>query len=248
MTRAAAVAVATLVFEALGRAQSAQPLPNPQPFFAAVRQNLIRAQDVEKLYAYKERRTDLNLNPFGRLGTGGTRVVEVTPAPAGALNRRLLERDGQPVANSPVVRRENRMPTGRPMLEDVTSVLDVAIDRRDTLNGRPAIVVSFHGRPNVRPRTREGRIARAFSGLIWIDEDAKEVARVEATAVDDISFGYGMLAKVNSGSTVMVQREPIDREIWLPTSVRFTGEGRALLFRKLIINFAVDWFEYRRAL
>jgi hypothetical protein len=249
MTRWVAVAVAALVFEAPGNAQTAPPLPEPKPFFDAVRQNLARSQDVQKLYAYKERRTELNLNPFGRLGTGGTRVIVVTPRPDGAVDRQLLERDGQPVANSPVVRRESRMPgSGRPMVDDVAMVLDIAMDHRDMLNGRPAIVVRFHGRANVSPRTREGRIARAFSGLIWIDEDAKEVAAIEAAASDDISFGYGMVARLNSGSTVMVQRQPIDRDLWLPTSMRFNGEGRALLFRKLIINFAVDWFDYRKAL
>jgi hypothetical protein len=257
------VVVAALVLQSLGSAhpstrlgvaraivegQTTRPLPDSKTFFDAVRQNLARSQDQQKLYAYKERRTDLNLNPFGRLGTGITRVVDVTPTPDGAVNRRLLERDGQPVVNSPVVRRESRMPTGRSMVDDVASVLDVVMDRRDMLNGRPAIVVRFHGRTDASPRTREGRIARAFSGLIWIDEEAKEVARVDATAVDDISFGYGMLARLNNGSTVVVRRESVDRDLWLPTSVRFTGEGRALLFRKLTINFAVDWFDYRRAL
>ncbi len=248
MTRGAAVAVATLIFQSLGRAQAALPFPEQKSFFDAVRQNLARSEEGQKLYAYKERRTDLNLNPFGRLGTGRTRVVEMTPTPDGAWNRRLLELDGQPVANSPLVRRESRMPTGRSMVDDVASALEFAMDHRDMLNGRPVIVVRFHRKADANPRTREGRIARAFSGLIWIDEDAKEVATVEATAVDDISFGYGMLARLNSGSDVMVQRRPIDRDLWLPTSIRFTGEGKALLFRKLIINFAVDWFDYRKAL
>ena len=258
----AAVAVAALIFqpisvgadlrvgldETVPSAQATRLLPDGKVFFDALRQNLARSQDLQKLYAYKERRTNLNLNPFGRLGTGGTRVIEVTPRPDGAVNRQVLERDGQLVENGPVVRRESRMPTGRSTVDDVASVVDVAIDRRDILNGRPAIVVSFHGKPDARPKTREGRLARAFNGLIWVDEDAKEVARVEATAIDDISFGYGVLARLSSGSTVLVQREPIDRDLWLPTSIRFTGEGRALLFRKLIINFAVDWFDYRKVL
>jgi hypothetical protein len=243
----AAIGIAALVIQSHGHAQT-RPLPEPGPFFAAVRQNLARAQDRQRLYAYKERRTDLNLNPFGRLGTGGTRVIEVTPTSDGATNRRLVERDGRPVSDSSVTRRENRMPAGRSIVEDVASVLDVSIDRRDVLNGRQTVVVSFHGRPEAKPKTREGRLARAFSGLIWIDENAQEVAKVEATAVDDISFGYGMLAKLNSGSKVMVERESIERDLWLPTSVRFTGDGRALLLRKLTIKFAVDWFDYRRAL
>ena len=245
---AVAAALVLALRAAVPLAQESAPLPEPQPFFDAVRLNLARSQEEQKRFAYKERRTDLNLNPFGRLGTNGSRLVDVTPRADGALNRRLLERDGVPVPNSPVTRRESRIPQGRSVVQDVVSVLDVAISRRDLLDGRPAIVVAFHARSGAKPRTREGRIARAFTGLIWIDEDAREVEKIEATAVDDISFGYGMLARLNEGSLVLVQRKPVAPNLWLPTFVRFKGEGRALLFRKLVIDFAVDWFDYRRAL
>jgi hypothetical protein len=243
-----AIAVSALAFQLAGSAQSSPPLPDPKPFFDAVRRNLARADDVQDVYAYKERRTDLNLNPFGRLGTGSTRVIAVTPTSDGGLNRQVVELDGQPVPNSPIVRRDHRPSStrGRSMVDDVAAALDVTIDRRDMLNGRPAIVVRFHGKADANPTTREGRIARAFHGFIWIDEDAREVVKVDASAVDDISFGYGLLARVNGGSTVLVLRQQIDGDVWLPTSVRFTGEGRALLIRKLTINFAVDWFDYRK--
>jgi hypothetical protein len=51
---------------------------------------------------------------------------------------------------------------------------------------------------------------------------------------------------VNKGATVTVHREPVADGLWLPVSFRFDGEGRAVLFRKLKINFAVDWFDYRK--
>jgi len=239
--------VATALLFQGAAAPEVRPLPDQRPFFEAVRQNLVRSQDTQRQFAYTERRTDLNLNPFGRLGTGGTRVYEVTPLADGSgFNRRLLERDGKPVTNASVERIERRMPRGRSLVDDVASTIELTIHHRDIIDGRQMIVVTFTPRPDAKPRTREGRIARSFKGLIWIDEEAQEISRVEATAIDDISFGYGLLARLGEGSTVMVRRQPIDGTLWLPVSVRFTGEGRALLFRKLIVNFAVDWFNYRR--
>jgi hypothetical protein len=47
---------------------------------------------------------------------------------------------------------------------------------------------------------------------------------------------------------VQVERRLVEGDAWLPTSMRFKGEGRALLFRKLVIDFAVEWFDYRRVL
>jgi hypothetical protein len=249
MTLAVCAIAAALLFQ-VAAARQARPLPDPQPFFAAVRANLARSQDEQNRFAYKERRTELDFNPFGRLGTGETRVIAVTPVDGGtAITRQLLERDGKPVANSVPTRRElRRSERGRSVVDDVAAMLEVAIDHRDMLDGREAIVVTFKPRKDAKPRTREGRLARGFAGQIWIDEQAREVARVNAIAVDDLSFGYGMLGRLNEGATVTVLQKAIDDNLWLPVSVRFNGEGRALLFRKLTINFALDWFDYRRVL
>jgi len=230
-------------------AQDVRPFPDAEAFFEAVRANLARSQDDQKLFAYKERRTELNLNPFGRLGTSGVRVREVTPVEDGsAVTIRVIERDGKPVTEAPV-RRPMRMSTrGRRVVDDVAATLDVSMNRRERLNGRDAIVAAFKARREAKPQTREGRIARNFSGEIWIDELTREVTRIDAKAIDDVSFGYGVVARLNKGATVTLRRELVHGNLWLPVAVRFSGEGRALLLRKLTIDFAVDWFDYRKVL
>ena len=77
-----------------------RPLPDPETFYRMVRENLTRAERSQHLYTYKERRTDIHTNPFGKLGTGGTSVFDVYPSPARRLSyRRLMERDGKPIPN-----------------------------------------------------------------------------------------------------------------------------------------------------
>jgi hypothetical protein len=73
------------------------------------------------------------------------------------------------------------------------------------------------------------------------------VFRINAKAIDDVAFGYGgVLARINKGADVTLRRELVQGNLWLPVSMRFNGEGRALLLRKLTIDFAVDWFDYRQ--
>jgi len=246
MTLAVRLVTAALLLQIATR--DARPLPEPQPFFDAVRANLAKSQDEQNRFSYKERRTELDLNPFGHIGTGEVRVIAVTPVEGGkAVTRQLIERDGKPVVGSPPSRREVRMTErGKSVVDDVAAMLDVKIDHRAPLDGRDAIVVTFTPKRDASPRTREGRLARGFAGEIWIDEQAREVVKVDARAIDDLSFGYGVLGRLHDGATVTVRRQLIDAGLWLPVSIRFNGEGRALLFRKLTINFAVDWFDYRR--
>lgn len=249
MPRLAACAI-VLSFTLSAGAQD-PPLPEATTFFAAVRDNMARSGKVQDQFAYKERRTQLHTNPFGRIGTGGTVVYEVTPIPGGpGFTRRLLERDGKPVTNGEVERigqRRNRDRAQSPSsIEDTLNVLDFHIDRREIVEGRPAIVVAFTPKPNARPRTREGRLAVDFKGQIWVDEEAQEVVRAEAVAIDSLTYGYGIVARLSPGTVVTLQRERVDGDIWMPTAIRFKGEGRAMLLRKLNVDFGIDWFDYRR--
>ena len=225
-------------------AQSPRPLPDEQSFFAETQKNLARSNQVQYRYAYKERRTELHMNPFGRLGTGEVRLYEITPGTHDReYFRRLLERAGAPVADSAAERQERRPTTGR-SLEDVVATLRFRIARREVLNGRDTIVVEFEPRPEARPQTRQGNIAKVLKGSIWVDEAAREVVRAQATAIDGVSFG-GFVARLNKGAVVTLMRERIDNGVWLPTSIRMKGNGRALLVRSIDIDYFIEWFDYR---
>jgi hypothetical protein len=242
-----------LVAAGLLAGQAARPLPDHDAFVKATRDNLIRSQREQFNYGYKERRTEFRVNPFGRVGTGGVEGWEVTPTENGTvILRKLIERDGKSITNGDVdrikVTEERRREGRRTSMDDVVAMLTFKMDGREALNGRDAIVISFTPKPNGDPQTREGRIAKAFTGKAWVDEAAREVVKVEATAIDAISFGFGLIARLNQGTTVTLHRAPLDGSIWLPTSIRFAGEGRALVFRKLNVDQRIEWSDYKKVI
>lgn len=275
--RAAAVAAAIVVACGAGRAQDTRPLPDPETFFRTVRANLARAERVAHLYAFKERRTDVHTNPFGRIGTGGTRVSEVYPSATRQLTyRRLVERNGVAVAAQELAEQDRQYRTrvadvqqrlvtgsadegrrreadlararqrGQRRIDAVVEALQFRVEGRTVYEGVPAIVVSFAARPGARPDTREGRIAQTFAGTVWIHEAAGEVMRVEAKSIDDLSFGFGLVARLGKGTEATLTRRPVEQDLWMPTKLTLKGRGRAAVFRTLAIDFAIDWFEYRR--
>jgi hypothetical protein len=248
MTWAAWLVVGTLLFQAAGGARDPRPLPDAQTFLTAVRENLARSQDAQKYFAYKERRTDLDLNPFGHVGMSGDRVIQVTPTGDGTTyTRQLIERDGKKVTTSMPSLRHNPPPAqGKTVVEDVAAALDISMDHREVVDGRDTVVLIFKPLARAKPTTREGKLVKNFKGHIWIDEDAREVTRIDAVAIDDINIGLGVVGWLNEGAAADVRRQRVDGDVWLPVSIRFKGEGRELLFRKLVLDFAVDWFDYRK--
>jgi hypothetical protein len=246
-------------------------------FLAAVRANLVRAQQSGHLFSYRERRTKLHTNPFGRLGTGRIELSQVYPSTHAKLTyRRVLERDGQALsaqdlaqqdreylARAAAVRHrlENESASDRrrrldeearaaqrsqAMIEDVVSALDITITGRGVHEGTPAITVAFAGIPSARPKTREGRIAQKFVGTAWIHPVQHELMHVEAMTTDDVSFGFGLVARLGKGTTGSLTRRPVAPGFWMPTTMRLSGAGRALLhLRRLEIDMEVEWFDYR---
>jgi len=245
--------------------------------FRAVRENLVLAERETHLYTYRERRTDIHTNPFGKLGTGGESLFEVYPSPARRLTyRRLIEKDGVRVPAAQVAEQDQRYRTRaaevqkgmaartaadprvlegeaqrareqrQRAVDDVVDTLAFTMKGRVTHKGAPAIAIGFAGRADAKPSTRQGRIAQKFSGTLYVDERVNEVVSLEAASTDDISYGYGMVAKLGEGTTVTLTREPVEGNLWMPTRLTMKGRGRALLLRRLVIDFAIDWFDYRR--
>jgi hypothetical protein len=273
---AALLGVPALLAAATGGlgAQSPPP-PDRERFFAEVLKRLASNDIIQSRYSYRQKSTELKLNPFGRMGTGPVLVHEVYPHPEEKLTyRRLIERDGHPLSPDEIAEQDRdylrrledwkqrtaregesarrlrlrRAQEGRERDEararEALDVFDFSLEGRDTWEGNPAIVISFTPRPGAQPRTREGRIAQAFAGRAWIHESEYEVMNVEATAINDVSFGFGIIARLHEGSTAKFVRQRIGGQ-WMPTESRFEGTGRALLVRRVVIKFWREYSDYR---
>lgn len=252
-----------------------EPLPDRDTFFADVRKRLSGNDQLQSRFSFRERSTELNLNPMGRMGTGPVAVYEVYPQPNAELTyRRLVEREGRKVSPAEIAQqdrqylaryrkwqtslreegrseRDARLKKEAEMRErdqrqarEAIDLFDFAMDERSTFEGQPAIVISFKPKSSARARSREGRVAAGFAGRAWIHEHEKEVMFVDARAIDDVSFGFGMIARLNDGSTAQFTRRRIEG-VWLPVESRFNGTGRALLFRKVVIDFQRTYYDYR---
>ena len=73
-----------------------------------------------------------------------------------------------------------------------------------------------------------------------------EVMRVEAKSIDDISYGGGLVARLDEGTTATVTRAADWRGRLDADGAHADRQGRAVLFRKLVVDYAIEWFDYRR--
>jgi len=141
-------------------------------------------------------------------------------------------------------REQKRQHDEQETLDDLVRVYTFKLVDRQSVDGRPAIVVDFAPRPDAAPKTSNGALMKKVKGRAWISEADYQVARVEIEMIDDLSVG-GFLGKLYKGATGSFERRKINDEVWLPAQARFNGSGRALV-RKFHIDTVVEFSDYRK--
>jgi len=131
-------------------------------------------------------------------------------------------------------------------VDDIFRVYDVRMVGREAIDGHGTIRFSLVPRPDAQPDTREGGVMRHFTGTAWVSESDYELVRVEIEAIDDLSIGLGLLARIHKGTTATYQRRKVNNETWLPAQVTWTAGARVLLVRRLRIRGISDFSGYRK--
>jgi hypothetical protein len=137
-------------------------------------------------------------------------------------------------------RRENQS------IDEAFALYAVSMNGRQVLDGHDALVLDFRARPDFKTKTDEGKILKKLKGRVWIDERSYELIRVDVELVDTVSFGLGMLARLNPGAHAMFQRRLVNNEIWLPATAHFTGNARLMVFKGLRVDDTVEYSDYKK--
>jgi hypothetical protein len=131
-------------------------------------------------------------------------------------------------------------------VDDAFLVYDLTMLGRDRIEGHPTIVLSLTPRPDARPRTREGRMLKAFRGRAWVSESEFELARLDVEAIDTVSIGMGLLARIHKGTTASFTRRKVNDEAWLPARAQYEVSARILLLKRFRQGGVVEFSNYRK--
>ena len=118
--------------------------------------------------------------------------------------------------------------------------------RRERFHGQDVLVFDFEPNPDFKPRKLVEKIAHQLAGVIWIDEQAHDVARLEAYFVGDFRFGGGVIANLQKGTSFAFEQAYINNEVWLPTYQEAHVGVRFLLLKGFKINEVTRYSDYKK--
>jgi hypothetical protein len=269
LVRLASLATLLLILTDRGAATCEQ-VPDLAALVADVRDVIRRENAQPARYTYLEHSRDVDISTFGKVSVGPLRTFEVYPDPFFDTWKRLIAVDGKPLDPAELQRRDaehardvNKAKAETPrqraarqkrdqdearerdaIIDDAAAVFEPGFVCRETRDGQSMIVLSLTPRQNAKVTTREGGWMKQFAGRLWISESDHAIARLRLHSVDQVSIGWGVVARVEPGSGFDYVRKRIGTA-WLPSELTIEGKGRTLLFRRFEVKTVTTYTHHQ---
>src|ERR1700736_3646433 len=118
--------------------------------------------------------------------------------------------------------------------------------RRERFRGQDVLVFDFEPNPEFKPHKLVEKVVQKLAGVVWIDENAHDVARLEAYFVGDFKFAGGLLANLQKGTSFVFEQAFINNEVWLPTYGEAHIGVRLLLVKGIKVNAVTRYSDYKK--
>jgi len=130
-------------------------------------------------------------------------------------------------------------------LSDFLRVSKITNPRRERFSGKDVVIFEFAPNPNFKAKTRAESIVQKLSGMFWVDEEAKQIARLEARTLETIRFG-GVVAKLSRGAEFTFEQEMVNNEVWLPRYAEAHFDARVLLVKGFHVHRITRFSDYKK--
>lgn len=114
-----------------------------------------------------------------------------------------------------------------------------------TLEGYKTWVIEALPKPGFQPRVPRAGMLSKFKGKLWIAQSDYRWIKLEAEAVDTVSWGL-LLARLAKGSRVVVAQTRVNNEVWMPKSVNVTLDARLALLKRVQGDVEVTYDSFRK--
>lgn len=216
-------------------AQATQPpLPDVPTLMKQVEDHQHKLDQVRENYTYHEVVVTHELDKNGNIKKNESEENDVFFVNGHEINRKTkkngkeLSADEQKKEQERVqkeVEKASKTPPGQALDKDEVSVsrllqiMKVSNPRRERMDNRSVIAFDFVGDPHAKTHGMAEDASKKLSGTIWIDENDRQVRRMNAHFDDNFHLGFGLFS-VGKGSNFTFDQKLVNNELWLPTDAQ----------------------------
>jgi hypothetical protein len=109
----------------------------------------------------------------------------------------------------------------------------------------PEVVLDFEPDPHFKPPMMTADLLTGIAGRVWIDPQSHCMTRVEARILHGVNFGFGMVAKIFPGGTIVFEQKRVSGDHWAYTHLEEHLTARLLMVKTIPQNTTMTSFDFR---
>ncbi len=99
--------------------------------------------------------------------------------------------------------------------------------------------------PHFSPPNYESQVLQGMKAVFLINRQDKRIAALDGTLFKDVSFGWGVLGKLNRGGSIEITRSRVADKRWFVTRMQLNFEGRILVVKSMKLAETETSWDYR---
>ncbi|MBL8148724.1 MAG: hypothetical protein JNN15_02225 [Blastocatellia bacterium] len=248
-----------------------QTLPDVEQLLTAVMANQKQVQERREFYTFRKTETTNQRDGKGEIKETETNVYDVIPVSREFVEK-LVIKNGKELSESErkkedkrvekeiaeirkeQQKRENNQKKKKKDDDDdervnilaILQTSEVTSVRRENFRDHEVIAFDFEPRKSFKPKNRAENIINKLAGTFFVDEQAKQIVRLEAKFLDSFKIGGGLLASISPNTAFVFEQEKIRDEIWLPSYAEINISAKALLFVKFNQDTIFKYSDYKK--
>jgi hypothetical protein len=236
------------------------PLPDMKALFLDLSKNENALEKLRRQYTWHETSENDEIDSKGQTKSKTILEAEVFPIAGGGTVAHLLVRNGKPLEGEEKKKIDQQFNKAyeertkeqtkkaadlaanpkKQAKEDAEDEADISRilrvmrftnPRRERFRGQEVIAVDFGANPDYKPKSIEEHLAQSLAGVMWIDEQAHEMVRLEAHFSNGFKVAGGLVASVDKGANIVFEQAKVNDEVWLPSYAEAHFSARFLLFK-----------------
>jgi hypothetical protein len=158
----------------------------------------------------------------------------------------LQKREAKKEAKEEKAKEEGKHDEDEPGIEIFLRASQFVNPRRERFRGQDVLVFDFEPNPEFKPHKLVEKVVQKLAGVVWVDEKAHDVARLEAYFTGDMKFAGGLLANLQKGTSFVYEQAYVNNEVWLPTYLEAHVGVRFLLVKGIKASVVTRYSDYKK--
>jgi hypothetical protein len=222
--------------------------------------------ESRKNYTYQQRYEFRELNAEGKIANHHSETKEIVVL-GGRPTERLIARNDQKLGEREARREQQKLDRevesrkhespaelakyekqraeDRRFIRELPDAFVFRLVGTEPVSGQPAWVIEAEPKPGYHPAHARARIFTKVRAKVWIEQNTYHWVKVDAEALDTITFGFGLL-RVAPGGMLHFEQTRVNGEIWLPSHALIKADARVALIKKVRAEIEIRYSDYRK--